>query len=387
MTIEKKGLTVFYLSCVLFVLSPVVAEAYSFTYSLRSGDRSSAVLELQKLLNKDQATRIAASGAGSSGQETDYFGALTRLAVIRFQEKYAAEILYPFGLSVGTGFVGQKTLQKLNVLAIAANPASTPAPSTSTVRPTGPAYSKVNNSIVPNISVSESRTNEVTGSSTVTSAATEPGLRPITNYGSIAGLPAGVEKNPNFEDYDTYMTDIRRAGRKQGYSDEKLGQVERAVYEAVSTTTNLRESFFKEDVAKRKVSEASKKDLYKGWRKFYLDTVNLLAEALYPKEAYAATCPGGVAFGSPRMFPVLLCTCSGNWLVAMQPVAPTYVALLTHYVGMQSYMNYSAPFGMSWIGCYTPGVQECMFVTMCGLAPCCIIIPSEGATTPFLGSA
>jgi len=50
------------------------------------------------------------------GLITGYFGNLTKLAVIRFQEKYKSEILTPIGLQNGTGIVGEKTRVKINQL-------------------------------------------------------------------------------------------------------------------------------------------------------------------------------------------------------------------------------------------------------------------------------
>lgn len=47
---------------------------------------------------------------------TGNFGNLTKLAVVRFQEKYKNEILFPVGLGRGTGVVGALTRKKVNQL-------------------------------------------------------------------------------------------------------------------------------------------------------------------------------------------------------------------------------------------------------------------------------
>lgn len=48
------------------------------------------------------------------GLVTGNFLSLTQQAVIRFQEKYASEVLAPLGLIKGTGYVGQMTRDKIN---------------------------------------------------------------------------------------------------------------------------------------------------------------------------------------------------------------------------------------------------------------------------------
>ncbi|MBP6855670.1 MAG: DUF2341 domain-containing protein [Candidatus Pacebacteria bacterium] len=87
-----------------------------FTNYLQYRQSSSDIKRLQIFLNSDPDTRIADTGVGSPGHETNYFGLLTYKAVIKFQEKYAKDILAPWGFVKGTGYVGKTTLQKINQL-------------------------------------------------------------------------------------------------------------------------------------------------------------------------------------------------------------------------------------------------------------------------------
>ena len=87
---------------------------YAFVRDLELGDTGDDVRQLQIFLNSNAKTRIAQSGVGSPGQETDYFGQLTRYAVVAYQNYYASEVLSPIGLSRGTGYVGAKTREHMN---------------------------------------------------------------------------------------------------------------------------------------------------------------------------------------------------------------------------------------------------------------------------------
>ena len=87
-----------------------------FTKTLRYKMVDPNVRRLQIFLNQDPDTRLDEKRAGSPGKETDFFGPKTRAAVIRFQEKYGKDILSPWNLFRGTGYIGETTLAKINEL-------------------------------------------------------------------------------------------------------------------------------------------------------------------------------------------------------------------------------------------------------------------------------
>ena len=91
--------------------APAPQVTLSFTRNLAGGMSGDDVKELQKILASDPVIY-------PEGLVSGYFGPLTQKAVIRFQEKYAADILLPIGIAQGTGLVGPMTVKKLNAIRV-----------------------------------------------------------------------------------------------------------------------------------------------------------------------------------------------------------------------------------------------------------------------------
>lgn len=88
--------------------------SFQFKSELRTGSNGNEVEELQKCLAKDP--EVYADGTISG-----HFGEQTKEAVIRFQEKYAQDILAPWGFDEGTGIVSRTTRNKLNEICFPAS--------------------------------------------------------------------------------------------------------------------------------------------------------------------------------------------------------------------------------------------------------------------------
>ena len=87
-------------------VSPIFAKI------LNPGNISSNVKRLQQVLNSDPDTKVAVSGAGSSGKETTYFGSATTKALQKFQCKYNI-VCSGTPKTTGYGNLGPKTRIKI----------------------------------------------------------------------------------------------------------------------------------------------------------------------------------------------------------------------------------------------------------------------------------
>lgn len=82
-------------------------QTVEFKTDLKDGNQGNEVSKLQTCLARDKEVY-------PSGKITGYFGSETKTAVIKFQEKYAKDILEPQGFTEGTGLVSKATRTKLN---------------------------------------------------------------------------------------------------------------------------------------------------------------------------------------------------------------------------------------------------------------------------------
>ncbi len=103
---------------------------HNFNTNLSQDSSGSEVEALQIALEKEFFT------IGINEKTNKYFGESTRLAVIGFQEKYAANILTPLGLTHGTGYVGIATRSKLNSLYGCQSTITTPSTTAAITPPT-----------------------------------------------------------------------------------------------------------------------------------------------------------------------------------------------------------------------------------------------------------
>ncbi len=112
--------------------SATTGGTYNFTKNLKVGMSDPEVKDLQKFLNAN-GFAVSATGAGSAGHETEYFGSRTKAAVIAWQNANKEHVLAPVGLSAGTGYWGSSSRAYANSL----GSSDTTTTGTTTTTPTG----------------------------------------------------------------------------------------------------------------------------------------------------------------------------------------------------------------------------------------------------------
>lgn len=324
----------------LLVLSgaPGVRAQELLTAGLSLGARGTQVTLLQQMLNRDPDTHITNIGPGSPGNETDYFGTLTRAAVVRFQVKYASEVLAPIGLTQGSGYVGLYTRIKLNSL-------SSLAANTSYVAPqiTFPVVTSVPVVVSPPLAV--------------------PAAQPAS---------PGALQNPNLKNLDVFLAAIDKSESQKGLSAAAIANIKEIVKKTTATTTDLRAEFLRQV---QNNSHQSVDDTSLTGRVF-AGLTQVFYGIFMPEHARAAA---SIPFGGAILFTY---PCCGTWLITLEPLPPSYAALLTYTPFSQAYLSYNIPFTTWLLGEYEPGAGVCQTGVYCDES-----IDSEGMIIPIVGSS
>ena len=177
--------------------STIPAWCHTFNTNLKIEDSGAEVSSLARVLQKENLYVGQGESLSATFNEQVYF------AVIAFQEKYASEILAPYGLKSGTGYIGKATRAKLNKLyGCNTTPILAPTPipnSTATINPLTPTPNTINDpsSIIISPLVDGSDTTAPIISAVTTTGAT---ITWTTNessdtqveYGTIAAFASGI---------------------------------------------------------------------------------------------------------------------------------------------------------------------------------------------------
>ncbi|OHA82736.1 MAG: hypothetical protein A3B07_01290 [Candidatus Yonathbacteria bacterium RIFCSPLOWO2_01_FULL_43_27] len=334
---------------IFFTTQTTFAEGGVFLRTLKMGMSGEDVRELQKFLNTDTETRVSLSGAGSLGNETNYFGPATHRALVLFQEKHRTEILSPLGLTQGTGVFGLKTrvfLLSKNERGVAQR---VPYPQTT---PT---------------------------SSSVTPAQTTTPVSPVNTVTSV------VLTNPNLKNLEYAITEVKKIGVNEGMSSADLVSVEQSLRDVAATSTDLTKKFLETVVTSKAQAQIDALNT-----KLSVRPDSFLGKALVrfgiAKIAHAAAL---VPFGGTVVF-AAPCTCGPeSWLVIINPLPPSYATALSYILGTQVFLTNITPsiipphIAQSFLGEYIPAVPSCRMVA----GPGCVVVPTWGTISPLVGSS
>lgn len=215
------------------------------------------------------------------------------------------------------------------------------------------------------------KTREALNKKLVRAMINPPPTPSFTKEGGAGGgfSPSILSPNPNSRNLPAFLDTVKKVGAEQGYAADTLEALTNDMRSyALSTTTNFFAQFVAENRKEvKKVSAASP----------LRERIARVLRTIVPRANAQIPSFGGMVL---YVFP---CTCSGNWLVGMAPLSVPPIALITHYSGTQTYLNFNAPFTLFMLGTYIPQGAPCLFYA----ALACVPLPSQAQTMPMLGTS
>jgi hypothetical protein len=171
------------------------------------------------------------------------------------------------------------------------------------------------------------------------------------------------------------MAALDTAAIKGGLSSAARDIIRAAAIKGAATTTDLRAAFLK---TVQKSSPQAQNTSFGG--RIVALAEQLFGKAFLPEHARAAT---GVPFGGALLFAEMICNEWSMWLIEVEPLPPSFAAILVYTPESQAFLSYNIPFTSWLLGEYEPGAGICII----GQCPYCTDFPTEGLISPMVGSS
>jgi len=182
----------------------------------------------------------------------------------------------------------------------------------------------------------------------------------------------------NLINLDQFIETVVQVSRKNGFSEKELKLMSDTLKEAVTSSDVDFNQEFKNLLTRELSANFNIQTPPSIFDKIISKTLSFLG--VTPSVAQAQTA-AGTSFGGALIFP-FFCGLSDNWMIAIQPLPPTFVTLLSYYPGTQGFASYNIPFTRFLLGSYEPAGVCIIPATVFP-----VTIPTEGTITPMTGSS
>jgi hypothetical protein len=188
--------------------------------------------------------------------------------------------------------------------------------------------------------------------------------------------PPTPKINSNLANLDKFIAKVVEINRKNGSSEKDLQLMADTLRETIiNSDIDYKKEFEELLTNESKLSIFSKKPSLSIFDKALSKTLSFLG--ITPSMAQASA---GIPFGGALLY-AFFCPYNASWMITIEPLPPTFVALLTYYPGTQGFASYNIPFTSWLLGSYvTSGI--CMIP-----GKPVVVIPTEGTITPMVGSS